>query len=179
MKTQKYFYITAALLMNFSIGCSTHPEIKPYEAPQGKELAVDDTPEESMDLPDVADGFVEDAELTDEEPQALAKTEEKLPEPENIVEEKKVEPKIKSQAKVAKVEKSVKKSAERAPASTLKNGYYVFDSNCEMKSSPKSKSETVGSISKGKKLWLDVHNGTWLKAYKKNGTAYVPASCVK
>jgi hypothetical protein len=164
--------------MNFSLGCSTHPEIKPYEAPQSKELAVDETPQDSMDIPDVADAFLEDAELPEEEETAvLAKTEEKLPEPEKTSEEKKADSKTKE--KVAKIEKVEKKSGGRAPASVLKNGYYVFDSNCDMKSAPKSKSETVGSISKGKKLWLDVHNGTWLKAYKKNGTAYVPANCVK
>lgn len=163
MKTQKYTLIIAALIFNLNMACSTHPEIKPYEAESPQELAVNENAakDEDIELPDSSDGFVEDAELPEETEKSVevAKVEEAQP-----VETKKVE---------------AKKTSSRAPASTIKSGYFVFADNCDMKSSPKDSSKSVGSVSKGKKLWLDVHNSGWLKAYKKKGTAYVSADCIK
>lgn len=163
MKTQKYILIFAAAIFNFNLACSNHPEIKPYEAESPQELAVNENAakEDIDELPDSADGFVEDAELPEEteKPVEVAKVEEPKP-----VETKKAE---------------VKKTSSRAPASVAKSGYFVFAENCDMKSSPKSSSKSVGSVSKGKKLWLDVHSDGWLKAYKKKGTAYVSSDCVK
>lgn len=164
MKTQNYILIVAALIFNLNLACSNHPEIKPYEAESPQELAVNENAakDEDIDLPDSADGFVEDAELPaeTEKPVEIAKVEEPKP-----VETKKVEAK--------------KTPSKRVPASAMKSGYFVFSESCDMKSSPKEKSQSVGSVSKGKKLWLDVHNSGWLKAYKKKGTAYVSADCVK
>ncbi len=169
MNTSKYLSIVAFLALHVSFGCSTHPEIKPYESQQ--ELAVDDSSndKESLDLPDGADGFVEDAELPEEEKSVEVVN----------VEEKAAPEKVASVAKAPEVVKSKKEKSERAPASNLKNGFFVFANDCEMKSSPGKNGSAVGSVSKGKKLWLDVHNTSWLKAYKKNGTAYVSTSCVK
>jgi hypothetical protein len=163
MKTQKYILLLSSLMFSTQLGCSTHPEIKPFEAPTPQEIALEnsESSQESIELPDSDDGFVEDAELPAEEPQQVAKTE--------PVETKKAEPKMQP----AKVQK------ERVPASAAKNGYFVFASACDMKSSPSSDSKSVGNVAKGKKLWLDSHNDQWFKAYKKSGTAYVPANCIK
>jgi hypothetical protein len=48
-----------------------------------------------------------------------------------------------------------------------------------MKFSPTAGSKSVGNVAKGKKLWLESHNAQWFKAYKKSGTAYVSADCIK
>ncbi len=178
MKTQKYISILAALMIHFSFGCSTHPEIKPYQT-DNQELAIDENQQasnNSVELPDDADGFVEDAELSEdmEKSEVVAEGKESTPLP--VVAQQ--EPQKKE---VKKVETKVSKKmvTSRTPASTLKNGFFVFAESCDMKSSPKSGSKSVGNVSKGKKLWLDVHNSSWLKAYKKSGTAYVSSDCVK
>lgn len=170
MNTSKYISIIAFLALQVSFGCSTHPEIKPYEPQQ--ELAVDDSlsSKESLELPDGADGFVEDAELPEEEKTVEVAQAEEKSSPEQVT------PPV---AKSPKVIKDKKEKTERTPASNLKNGFFVFANDCEMKSAPGKNGSSVGSVSKGKKLWLDVHNASWLKAYKKNGTAYVSTSCVK
>ena len=161
MKTQQYILLLSSLIFSTQLGCSTHPEITPFEAPTPQEIALENSESspESIELPDSEDGFVEDAELSPEEPQQVAKVE--------PVETKKAPP-----AKVEKV---------RTPSSVaaVKNGYFVFANACDMKSSPSSESKSVGNVAKGKKLWLDAHNTQWFKAYKKSGTAYIPADCVK
>ncbi len=164
MKTQKYILLLSSLMFSTQLGCSTHPEIKPFEAPTPQEIALENSEnsQESIELPDSDDGFVEDAELPAEEPQQVAKAE--------PVETKKAEPTKMQPTKVQK---------ERVPASAAKNGYFVFANACDMKSSPSSESKSVGNVAKGKKLWLDSHNDQWFKAYKKSGTAYVPANCIK
>ena len=161
MKTQKYILLLSSMMFSTQLGCSTHPEIKPFEAPTPQEIALENSEnsQESIELPDSDDGFVEDAELPAEEPQQVATTE--------PVETKKAEP------------AKVKVQQERAPASATKNGYFVFASACDMKASPSAGGKSVGNVAKGKKLWLDSHNAQWFKAYKKSGTAYVPADCVK
>lgn len=153
-----YFSITA---------CSNHPEIKPYEAPQIQELAVDESSND-LELPDSADGFLEDADVSGEESPA-----ERVAVKEQVIEEKATPEKV-----ITKIEKK-QDVKNRAPASALKNGYYTTSEVCDMKASPSEKSASVGNVSKGKKLWLDAHNGSWLKAYKKKGTAYIPAHCVQ
>jgi hypothetical protein len=164
MKTQKYAILFATLLFNTQLGCSTHPEIKPFEAQSPQELALENSagPQENFEIPDSADGFVEDAELPAEQPDIDSKP--------LVAEAKPVETK--------KVSAPVKEEKTRAPASAAKNGYFVFANACDMKSSPASGSKSVGNVAKGKKLWLDVHNGQWFKAYKKSGTAYISANCV-
>ncbi len=159
MKTQNYIILLSSLIFTTQLGCSTHPEIKPFEAPTPQELALEntDSSQENIELPDSEDGLLEDAELPLEEPKQVAT----------------VEPVETKKAPVAKVEKN------RVPASAAKNGYFVFASACDMKSSPSADSKSVGNVSKGKKLWLDSHNASWFKAYKKSGTAYISADCVK
>lgn len=170
MKTQKYTLITLVSFYLSTTACSNHPEIKPYEAPQIQELAVDETSND-LELPDSADGLLEDADVSEEAPSERVVAKEQVVE-EKVTQEKVVVP-------VAKVEKKKEIKTERAPASALKNGYYTTSESCDMKASPSEKSASVGNVSKGKKLWLDAHNGSWLKAYKKKGTAYIPAHCVK
>ncbi len=177
MKTQKYIHLFAALIISNQLGCSTHQEIKPFETPSPQEIALEnsDRSQENIELPDSDDGFVEDAELPLEEPTATAANNETLAtvakaEP---VEVKKSAPVEKKKVATTKAEKT------RAPASVTKNGYFVFANACDMKSSPTSGSKSVGNVAKGKKLWLDSHNSEWFKAYKKSGTAYIAADCVK
>ncbi len=183
MKTQKYILITLASLYLTTTACSSHPEIKPYEAPQSQDLAVDETNSSANDLelPDSADGFLEDSDVSEEAPAVQVAEREETVAPLAKVEKMKVETaKPETKKVVQKVaQKAETKQKERAPASVLKNGYYTTSETCDMKASPSDKSASVGNVSKGKKLWLDAHNGTWLKAYKKKGTAYIPAHCVK
>jgi outer membrane biosynthesis protein TonB len=169
MKTQKYILLLSSMMFSTQLGCSTHPEIKPFEAPTPQEIALENSEnsQESIELPDSDDGFVEDAELPAEEPEQIAKVE--------PVETKKAEP---AKVQAAKV-KPAKAQKERVPASAAKNGYFVFASACDMKSSPSAGGKSVGNVAKGKKLWLDSHNAQWFKAYKKSGTAYIAADCVK
>lgn len=168
MKIQKYISTLAIVMISLSLGCSTHPEIKPYQA-DNQELTVEEprTSADTVELPEVDDGFVEDADLSADEEKSEVAVNEKAPTP---------LPKIEQEAPKEVVKKEAK---TRTPASALKNGFFVFADNCDMKASPKNSSKSVGNVSKGKKLWLDVHNSSWLKAYKKSGTVFVSSDCVK
>ena len=138
-------------MFSTQLGCSTHPEIKPFEALTPQEIALENSEnsQENIELPDSDDGFVEGVELPVEEPKQVAKTE------------------------------PVEAKKEQIPTSTAKTGYFVFANACDMKFSPTAGSKSVGNVAKGKKLWLESHNAQWFKAYKKSGTAYVSADCIK
>ena len=60
----------------------------------------------------------------------------------------------------------------------FKNVMYTFNSDCAMKAKPDSGSKNVGSVSAGKKLWVENHDTQWAKVYKKSGAVYVSKSCL-
>lgn len=81
--------------------------------------------------------------------------------------------------KAAKVVKQV--ADPRKPTSVTKpfnGGMHSFKKDCTMYSKPNTSSSSAGSVSKGKKLWIDPHNNEWHKAYKKSGTVYIHNSCI-
>lgn len=101
------------------------------------------------------------------------------------VAQKKAPAKKKAPVKVASVKaKPVKKAIAKktrkvaSVKKSFKSGLYRFKKNCTMFSKPNQSSSKQGSISSGKKLWIDPHNSGWHKAYKKSGTVYIPSSCL-
>ncbi len=84
-------------------------------------------------------------------------------------------PKPVKQAKTQ--EPAVKK--RKVATSVFKSGMHKFTSDCTMRAKPSAESAPKGSIGKGRKLWIDPHNEDWHKAYKKSGTVYIPANCLK
>lgn len=80
-------------------------------------------------------------------------------------------------------ESEVADIADEAPAAVptgtaFKNGMHKFNADCAMKAKPDSGSKNVGSVSAGKKLWVENHNAQWAKVYKKSGAVYVSKSCL-
>lgn len=93
------------------------------------------------------------------------------------------------QEALADVEESLEEAGQQAqqtlvsgrlPSSKkFKSGMYKFSKECTMYSEPRTFSREAGSIPAGRKLWIDPHDQDWLKAYKKSGTVYIPADCLK
>jgi hypothetical protein len=167
LSTSKLSVITISLFAAlFLVNCSTHPEIKPYE-----ETTFDEEASSNEELPygqAISDSVFNDTTVAASNDDSIVPTEfdDRI---DSVDEEETLAPK-----------KEV--SSQRAPASVKpsgKNGFYTFSADCVMKSGPSDTSSDVGNVSKGKKLWLDKHDGTWFKAFKKSGTVYVPSSCVQ
>lgn len=71
------------------------------------------------------------------------------------------------------VQREVSSSEPKAFAQGLNS----FQSDCKMRKDADETSEKVGFIKKGKKLWVDKHNDSWGKVYRKSGPAFVSLSC--
>lgn len=67
---------------------------------------------------------------------------------------------------------------EKKVSSKFKNGMYRLGSNCTMRSQPSKTARNAGSVSKGKKLWMEGHNANWVKVYKKSGAVYINKVCL-
>ncbi|MBY0316024.1 MAG: hypothetical protein K2Q26_10915 [Bdellovibrionales bacterium] len=180
----KYFSVKFAFILSSAAvitNCSSIPEmeIKPYAMPGY-------TVEELQGSESDRDSIFQIEPMTDTVTQAEKElapvNEEPSPEialdPVPKVEEEMSEELDSTPAPSPKKKKS-EKSAARKQASVFKNGFYTFSSSCQMKTQPDESSPDAGAVTEGKKLWLDSHNPQWLKAYKKAGTVYVPASCVQ
>lgn len=63
-------------------------------------------------------------------------------------------------------------------SSKFKNGMYKFSKACNMRKSPSKKGRTAGKVATEKKLWVEGHNGSWVKVYKKSGAVYVHKTCL-
>lgn len=156
----------------FLINCSTHPEIKPYE-----DSILDSEASSDEELPygqAISDSVFNDTSITATDDNSSVPTEF----------DDRIDAATEEETPAPKEQVVVKKESapQRAPASVKpsgKNGFYTFSADCVMKSEPNDASSDVGNVSKGKKLWLDKHDSTWFKAFKKSGTVYVPSSCVK
>ena len=61
----------------------------------------------------------------------------------------------------------------------FKQGMYTFYKNCVLYSEPESSSEPVGLVKAGKEIWLDKFNDHWHKAYTKERSVYLKASCLQ
>ncbi|MCC6137716.1 MAG: hypothetical protein IT287_03735 [Bdellovibrionaceae bacterium] len=171
MKLSKFFMsVFATLLLT---NCSTHPEIKPYEEPK-EEAAVEESLPYGQAISDsvFSDSLETDSSMPTEFDDRVDMAEEDEATPAKEVLEKEVPVK-----KTIVVQKAPK--AGRQPASAGKGGMFTFKADCVMKTQPDDASENAGSVSAGKKLWLDTHDATWFKAYKKSGTVYVPSTCVQ
>lgn len=72
-----------------------------------------------------------------------------------------------------------KPGREISSTKPFKAGMYKFAKECKMYSEASSMSSEEGVIRSGRKLWIDAHTSTWHKAYKKNGTVFIPANCLK
>lgn len=159
--TKLFFVVYLSTLL---LACSSHPEIKPYAIQEENSAPLADE-QRSLDL---------------EIPENIADNDESKNEPLDVEDATLVETAAAEKEEVVVPQREQQKKPQRTVASVeLKNGYYVFSSDCVMKSQPQESSKNVGTVNSGKKLWLDAHNGQWLKAYKKSGAAYVPASCVQ
>jgi hypothetical protein len=154
----------APLLAN----CSSHPEIKPYEAPEVRQ--------EDFTKSTLANDAVFEEAISSGQPFDMTSGDIPMDTPSAIAPEKPLP--VATETPALEPEK-VKPSPTRHSASQLKNGYYIFASDCVMRASPDAGSVGAGQVAAGKKLWLDVHSPQWLKAYKKSGPVYISASCVK
>jgi len=165
------------ILMN----CSSLNEIKPYEVPTidpADADLVNYDPKDDSVFKDEVD--LEDATLTPESDESTTASNE------SSDESSKEEPREsdsltlvdsgEQETKIEKPSKPVRKPASHS--GKMKSGMHTFTSECGMKTAPNSDSKDAGIVPAGKKLWLDVHNSEWLKAYKKAGTVYVPSQCV-
>lgn len=169
----KFSMITmSAFVSLFLVNCSTIPEIKPYEA-----TTIDETSTED-ELPygqAISDSVFSDATIAASDDSSVpTEFDDRIDTADEEEEESVPAPK-----KEVVVKKEVKAKSNRVPASVKGGGMKTFSSDCIMKSEPNDASDNVGTVSKGKKLWLDAHDATWFKAYKKSGTVYVPSSCVQ
>lgn len=151
------------------LNCSTHPEIKPY----------DNAENNSLDLNEEKKPLLSDSIFNND---TLALDDEYYDDSETPTEfDDRIDMVGQSTDLQAPVEKKNIKvhSPQRSVASTSQNGFYRFTKDCEMKSSPEEAATDAGHIPHGKRLWLDVHNAQWFKAYKKSGTVYVSTHCVQ
>lgn len=167
MKITSLFMSVAATL--FLANCSTHQEIKPYESKNAQE---ESSLEESLPYgQSISDSVFNDSTVAYDDEEVPTEFDDSIDTAEHEVED---EAPVK---KVVVIKSEVKN--KRSPASSGKNGMRAFSADCMMKAQPDDASANMGSVSKGKKLWLDQHSATWFKAYKKSGTVYVPSSCVQ
>lgn len=60
----------------------------------------------------------------------------------------------------------------------FKSGMYGLGRDCDMHSKPTLQSKKVGSVSRGKKLWMEPHDGGWVKVFKKSGPVYLKKDCI-
>lgn len=162
-------FTISAFTALFLISCSTHPEIKPYESTDAQEEAA---PDEQLPYgQSISDSVFSDSTVAYDDSEVPTEFDDSI----DMAEES--EPPVEAPKK--KVAEAKKSTSSRAPASNGKSGMRTFSADCQMKTQPDDASADAGSVNKGKKLWLDQHNATWFKAYKKSGTVYVPSSCVQ
>lgn len=163
--------LMSAFTTLFLVNCSTHPEIKPYEETSMEETST----EESLPYGQaISDSVFSDSTIAASDDSSVpTEFDDRI---DSADEDEELSPAPK---KEVVVKKEVKLKSNRVPASVKGGGMKTFSSDCIMKSEPNDASENVGNVAKGKKLWLDTHDATWFKAYKKSGTVYVPSSCVQ
>ena len=64
------------------------------------------------------------------------------------------------------------------PRSNFRQGFKRFSKDCNMRSRGSSRSQVLGQIPKGRRLWVENHSGSWAKVYRRNGPAYVYKGCL-
>jgi hypothetical protein len=79
-------------------------------------------------------------------------------------------------------------SSDPLPVETLKNttvtsaqfrdGMYNIASNCNMRAEPSQNAQNEGKIPAGKRLWVEGHNDTWVKVFKRSGPVFIHKSCL-
>lgn len=80
---------------------------------------------------------------------------------------------------VEKVEKPKKKKRKKKRSSKkFKAGMYRMGIDCNMRKTASANSKKMGTVKKGKKLWVDAHNADWVKVYKKNGAVFINKGCL-
>lgn len=119
------------------------------------------------DIKDPADGpVIESAEMIVEDSSKMAHAE-KLTGVEETIEDAESD-----------TEQTLESSRLPSNQKKFKAGLHTFKKNCPMHVEPRSTSDELGSVSAGRKLWIDPHNDRWHKAYKKSSTVYIPAECL-
>ncbi len=76
------------------------------------------------------------------------------------------------------VEKISAPKSSTVQAAQFKNGMYKVSSNCNMRSGPSQTASKAGLVPKGKRLWIEGHNDTWVKVFKKSGPVFLHKSCL-
>ena len=89
---------------------------------------------------------------------------------------------------VAEVEGHLKKDEDSVSYKTVylevdkpklfKGGFRNFSKDCNMRLRADKGGEVVGTVGKGKRLWVDDHSETWAKVYRNNGPAYIFKGCL-
>jgi len=76
------------------------------------------------------------------------------------------------------VEKLSTPKATTVRAAQFKSGMYHIKNNCNMRAKPDQKASKKGLVPKGKRLWVENHNATWVKVFKKSGPVFLHKSCL-
>lgn len=67
---------------------------------------------------------------------------------------------------------------QEASSVSFSNGMRVFSSTCNMRAGASKSASILGTINRGKKLWVDNYSSGWAKVYRKAGPAYVSKKCL-
>lgn len=76
------------------------------------------------------------------------------------------------------VEKLSAPKSSTVQAAQFKDGMYNIKSTCNMRSGPSQTASKEGLVPKGKRLWVEGHNDTWVKVFKKSGPVFLHRSCL-
>lgn len=76
------------------------------------------------------------------------------------------------------VEKLSAPKSSTVQAAQFNDGMYNISSNCNMRSGPSQTASKEGLVPKGKRLWVEGHNDTWVKVFKKSGPVFIHKSCL-
>lgn len=88
--------------------------------------------------------------------------------------EKKAEEKAAKKAVAAKASKGSKSPARKTAS---KEGFRTTTTSCEMHASPASASPVVLTVPGSKKLWIEEHDESWVKAFRKKGHGFLSRDC--
>ena len=69
-------------------------------------------------------------------------------------------------------------ATEADPSPELSNGFYYFANACDVRLTPEDSGQLVTRIKKGRRLWVEDHEGYWARIFRRSGPAYVNKSCL-
>ena len=121
-------------------------------------------------------------------PTKSAKAKSETIEAEEIIEAPSASSDIQNATLTSEVEGHLKKDEDAVSYKTVylevdspklfKSGFHNFAKDCNMRLRADKSGEVVGTVNRGKRLWVDDHSETWAKIYRSNGPAYIYKGCL-